>query len=88
MLVVRGGRTVAGSLVLTGVLAACSTAGAGAYDLPHGRSGVVIPVAASIDAWGSIVAQLGGTHVHDDVDHHQPGHRPARLRADPARRPR
>lgn len=50
------------SLVLVaGVASACSTASS---DADPGGSGVV-QVAASINAWGSILAQLGGTHVHE-----------------------
>lgn len=51
--------------IATGV-AGCATSPAAAPPAgtvtPAG-SGTVIPVAASIDAWGSILAQLGGTHV-------------------------
>jgi len=40
------------------VLAGCATA------RPHQKAGGVIEVAASINAWGSILSQLGGTRVH------------------------
>lgn len=41
--------------------AGCSTSSA-ADDSSHGK---VLEVAASINAWGSILSQLGGTHVHE-----------------------
>ncbi|HEY2044886.1 MAG TPA: zinc ABC transporter substrate-binding protein [Jatrophihabitans sp.] len=48
-------------------LTGCSTSSAnqqpGAGGPSSGSGGKVIPVAASIDAWGSILAQLGGVHV-------------------------
>ena len=52
-------------LAMTLGLAGCATSSSPA---PSGRSpasssGTVIPVAASINAWGSILSQLGGTHV-------------------------
>ncbi|HEY2296294.1 MAG TPA: zinc ABC transporter substrate-binding protein [Jatrophihabitans sp.] len=43
------------------VVAGCSTSGGAAT----GSSGKVVEVAASINAWGSILAQLGGAHVHE-----------------------
>ena len=46
-----------------------------------------IVVVAAENFWGSIASQLGGSHVAGDQHHHQPGHRPARLRADRRRRP-
>jgi zinc/manganese transport system substrate-binding protein len=57
----RMGSAVALTLL---AVAGCSTAprGGPAFDV---ASGGVIQVAASINAWGSILAQLGGTHVHE-----------------------
>ncbi|MDT4893224.1 MAG: zinc/manganese transport system substrate-binding protein [Pseudonocardiales bacterium] len=51
----------AGALVLAG----CSTSPVASKAAVAGASGggTVIPVAASINAWGSILAQLGGSHV-------------------------
>jgi zinc/manganese transport system substrate-binding protein len=56
-------RTVLLTCVCAGlsVLAACSTAPRRAPS----AAGRVIAVAASINAWGSILSQLGGTHVHE-----------------------
>jgi zinc/manganese transport system substrate-binding protein len=50
------------ALATTLVAAACSTSPGGTTDPGQGR---VLPVAASINAWGSILAQLGGRHVHE-----------------------
>ena len=53
------------ALVL-GTTAACSTAPSGdAQSSSAGGSGTVVEVAASINAWGSILTQLGGSHVHE-----------------------
>lgn len=49
---------MAGAFVCAATLAGCATSSR-AGTLPGG----VIPVAASISAWGSILQQLGGTHV-------------------------
>ncbi|MDP9093145.1 MAG: zinc ABC transporter substrate-binding protein [Actinomycetota bacterium] len=46
-------------------VAGCSTASTGAGAGAHTGPGAVLSVAASINAWGSILAQLGGTHVHE-----------------------
>ncbi len=55
-------------------LAGCSTASTGADTGTssaagsvgaHGGGGKVVTVAASINAWGSILSQLGGTHVRE-----------------------
>ena len=50
------------ALVVTLGMAGCS-APAQTSGSSGSASGKVIPVAASINAWGSIVSQLGGTHV-------------------------
>ena len=45
-------------------LAGCATSATHAGDQPAGRNGAtVVTAAASINAWGSILAQLGGSHV-------------------------
>lgn len=47
-------------------VAGCSTASKGAAGTGTGTgAGRVLSVAASINAWGSILAQLGGTHVRE-----------------------
>ena len=46
------------AMVVAGGLSACATSAGG------DANGGVVNVAASINAWGSIVAQLGGAHVH------------------------
>jgi zinc/manganese transport system substrate-binding protein len=62
---------VAGMLLAIGVgLTACATAppgsaGGGSGPASTSAGGTVIPVAASINAWGSILAQLGGSHVRE-----------------------
>jgi zinc/manganese transport system substrate-binding protein len=43
------------------ILSGCSTSAGGARSEP----GSTIEVAASINAWGSILTQLGGSHVHE-----------------------
>lgn len=54
-------------LLLTGLVlslcVSCSTSPRAAGPRMSGDGGKVIRVAASINAWGSILAQLGGTHV-------------------------
>jgi zinc/manganese transport system substrate-binding protein len=52
-------RTAVVPVVLMLSLAGCATAAT-----PHANARV-LDVAASINAWGSILAQLGGTHVHE-----------------------
>jgi zinc/manganese transport system substrate-binding protein len=54
---------VAAAAVACGV-AGCSTASKGTPGTGSG-SGSVLTVAASINAWGSVLAQLGGTHVRE-----------------------
>jgi zinc/manganese transport system substrate-binding protein len=45
------------------VLTSCSTSSGGTHSASAGGGGAVIDAAASINAWGSILAQLGGSHV-------------------------
>ena len=56
-------RAVALLITLAVPLAGCATSASGGAN--PGANGGVIDVAASINAWGSILAQLGGTHVHE-----------------------
>ena len=50
----------------------CSTGSSGSPAVNGSNSaGTVLQAAASIDAWGSILSQLGGTHVA--VGYHLPG---------------
>ena len=58
----RGWTAASTTVVLVGALAVsgCATS-ARSVDTGGGR---VVQVASSINAWGSILAQLGGTHVH------------------------
>jgi zinc/manganese transport system substrate-binding protein len=74
---------VALGLVAASLLTGCATSRAGSAN-----SGGVIEVAASINAWGSILAQLGGSHVHatsiitnPDTDPHSYEPTPADARA-------
>src|SRR5215472_6150219 len=48
------------ALMTVAMVAACSTSSSAVNS-----DGKVIDVAASINAWGSILAQLGGSHVHE-----------------------
>ncbi|MCU1658995.1 MAG: ABC-type metal ion transport system, periplasmic component/surface adhesin [Pseudonocardiales bacterium] len=52
---------VAGVLAVS--IAACSTSPKGSSGSASG-AGTILNVAASINAWGSILSQVGGTHVH------------------------
>jgi zinc/manganese transport system substrate-binding protein len=62
----RPGRTVAAVIVASLALAACTTSSPGATSGPgaSGPTGTVIQAVASINAWGSIAGQIGGSHVH------------------------
>ena len=59
----RKGRWTVAAMAAVVAMAAggCSTASSGTA----GGGGSVIPVAASINAWGSVLAQLGGSHVSE-----------------------
>jgi zinc/manganese transport system substrate-binding protein len=55
---------VAGAVAVSGCSTSSSSgASGGGTASGSGGAGTVIPVAASINAWGSILTQLGGTHV-------------------------
>ena len=60
---IRRSAVARAALLLTGasILAGCATSPAGIA--ADGPSGHVVQVAASINAWGSILEQLGGSHV-------------------------
>ena len=59
-------RTWVGMVAVLAVATACSTSARGSDTTSNaaGGTGNVVQVGASINAWGSILSQLGGTHVH------------------------
>ncbi|HKC26619.1 MAG TPA: zinc ABC transporter substrate-binding protein [Jatrophihabitans sp.] len=60
--------SVAVLLAAVGVATGCSTSSVAANpgsSTGSGGSNTVVDVAASINAWGSILSQLGGSHVHE-----------------------
>ncbi|MEP6599449.1 MAG: zinc ABC transporter substrate-binding protein [Actinomycetota bacterium] len=52
------------TVTASAVLGACSTTSPSIGPSGGSAGGGVIPVAASINAWGSLLEQLGGSHVH------------------------
>jgi zinc/manganese transport system substrate-binding protein len=53
------------ALLCVGVVACSTSATSSPGSSSTGGSGTVLNVAASINAWGSILSQLGGAHVHE-----------------------
>jgi zinc/manganese transport system substrate-binding protein len=57
------GLLAGGALLLAVGVSACATTPPAPAGAPTGSAGTAVPVAASINAWGSIVSQLGGDRV-------------------------
>ena len=61
----RSPASVAVGALLCLSVAGCATSSQAVGGPSTGSGGRVLKVAASINAWGSILSQLGGTHVHE-----------------------